>query len=158
MNLKEQIATDTKQAMKARDAAVVSVLRMVSAKVLEKEVELRRSKGRDYQLNDAETVAVISAYAKQRRQSIESYREGGRDDLVKQEKEELEILQRYLPRQLSEKEIAHVVEETITETGASGPADMGMVMRAVMPKLGGAADGGTVNAIVRQKLAGETPQ
>ena len=140
--------------MKDRDTAVVSVLRMVSAKVLEKEVELRRSKGRDYQLNDEETVAVISAYAKQRRQSIESYREADRNDLVVQEQAELEILQRYLPSQLSEDEIERIVEETIKETEAAGPQDMGQVMRAVMPKLRGAADGKTVNAIVRKKLAG----
>jgi uncharacterized protein YqeY len=152
MNLKERIAADTREAMKARNTIVVSVLRMLSAKVLEKEVELRSSKGRDYQLNDEETVAVISAYAKQRRQSIESYRKAGRDDLVMKEKEELEILQKYLPSQLSEKEIEHVVEEAIKETGATGPKDMGQVMRAVMPKLRGAADGATVNSMVRQKL------
>jgi uncharacterized protein YqeY len=154
MKLKEQITVDTKEAMKARDQTVVSVLRMVSAKVLEKEVELRRGKGRDYELNDDETIAVISAYAKQRRQSIESYRQAGRDDLVAQEEKELEILQKYLPRQLSEEEIERIIGETIKEVGASGPGDMGQVMRAVMPKLKGAADGKTVNAMVKQKLSG----
>ena len=154
MKLKQQIKADTKEAMKARNQTVVSVLRMVSAKVLEREVELRRSKGRDYELNDEETIAVISAYAKQRRQSIESYREAGRDDLVTQEQSELEIVQKYLPRQLAEEEIQKIVEETIREIGASGPQAMGQVMRAVMPKLKGAADGKTVNALVRQTLAG----
>lgn len=152
MNLKEQISADTKEAMKARDQAVVSVLRMVSSKVLEKEVTLRSTKGRDYKLNDEETVEVIAAYAKQRRQSIESYREAGREDLVEQEQNELEILHRYLPRQLAEEEIEGIVEETIKELGALGPQAMGQVMRAVMPKLKGAADGKAVNAIVRQKL------
>jgi len=151
--LKERITADTKQAMKARDHKIVSVLRMVSAKILEKEVELRRSKGRDYQLNDEETLGVIAAYAKQRRQSIDSYAEAGRDDLVTQEESELEILQRYLPRQLTEEEIASLVEETIRETGANGLEAMGRVMKAVMPKLKGAADGKTVNTIVKQKLS-----
>jgi uncharacterized protein YqeY len=153
MNLKERITADTKQAMKARDHKIVSVLRMVSAKILEKEVELRRSKGRDYQLNDEETLGVIAAYAKQRHQSIDSYAEAGRDDLVAQEESELEILQRYLPRQLTEEEIATLVEETIRETGATGLEAMGRVMKAVMPKLKGAADGKTVNTIVKQKLS-----
>jgi len=153
MNLKERITADTKQAMKARDHRIVSVLRMVSSKILEKEVELRRSKGRDYQLNDEETLGVIAAYAKQRRQSIDSYAEAGRDDLVAQEESELEILQRYLPRQLTEEEIATLVEETIRETGADGLEAMGRVMKAVMPKLKGAADGKRVNTIVKQKLS-----
>ena len=139
--------------MKARDHTIVSVLRMVSSKILEKEVELRRSKGRDYELNDEETIEVISAYAKQRRQSIDSYGMAGRDDLVKQEQKELEIVQKYLPRQLSEEEIQKIVEETIEETGASGPQEMGQVMRALMPRLKGAADGKIVNAIVKQKLS-----
>jgi len=140
--------------MKARDHTVVSVLRMVSAKVLEREVELRSSKGRDYTLNDEETIAVISAYARQRRQSIDSYSEAGRDDLVAQEQNELAIVQNYLPRQLEEEEIQKIVEEAIQEIGASGPQAMGQVMRAVMPRLKGAADGKVVNAIVKQKLSG----
>lgn len=139
--------------MKARNQNLVNVLRMVKSKVLEKEVELRKSKGLDYELDDEEMIAVISAYAKQRRQSIDSYREAGRDDLVTQEQEELEILQEYLPRQLSEEEVQEIVAETIRETGASGPQEMGQVMRAVMPKLKGAADGKTVNAIVRKQLS-----
>jgi uncharacterized protein YqeY len=153
MSLKERITVDTKLAMKARDHEVVSALRMISAKVLEKEVELRREKGRDYKLNDEETIAVVSAYAKQRRQSIDSYREAGRDELVTKEQHELDIVQKYLPRQLSESEIQKIVEEAIQETSASGPQAMGQVMRTVMPKLKGAADGKTVNAIVKQKLS-----
>ena len=97
---------------------------------------------------------MISAYAKQRRQSIDSYSEAGRDDLVAKEQNELEIVQDYLPRQLEEEEIQKIVEEAIQEIGASGPQAMGQVMRAVMPRLKGAADGKTVNAIVKQKLSG----
>jgi uncharacterized protein YqeY len=153
MKLKEQIAADTKEALKARDQLAVSVLRMISAKVLEKEVELRTSKGRDYELNDDETISVLSSYAKQRRQSIDSYREADRGDLAEQEQKELEIVQRYLPRQLSADEIQAVVEETIEEMGVSGPQAMGQVMRVVMAKLKGAADGKIVNSIVKQTLS-----
>ena len=153
MSLKKQILEDTKEAMKSRNQAEVNVLRMVRAKVLEKEVELRRDKGRDYELNDEEMIAVISAYAKQRRQSIDSYRQASRDDLVKQEQHELEIVEKYLPRQLSDEEIEKIVEQVVQEMGATGLQAMGQVMRAVMPKVKGAADGKRVNAMVKQKLS-----
>jgi len=154
MSLKSRIASDAKEALKAGDRTKVSVLRMVSAKILEKEVELRASKGRDYSLDDEETVGVIVSYAKQRKQSIDSYRQAEREDLAVQEETELEILQQYLPQQLSEEEIEALVEQAIQETGASSPSDMGTVMRVLMPKLKGAADGKLVNSIVRQKLTG----
>ena len=156
MTLKERIHADMKSAMKAGDRTRVSVLRMVSAKVLEKEVELRRQKGRDYQLNDQEVIEVTAAYAKQRRQSIESYRQAGREDLMAQEEAELEILKKYLPRQLSADEIETLVDAAIAESGATDPKEMGKVMKVLMPRLKGAADGKTVNAVVKRKLSGET--
>ncbi len=127
---------------------------MVKARILEKEVEFRSSKGRDYSLDDEETTGVVSTYAKQRRQSIDSYRQAEREDLAVQEEKELEILQAYLPKQLSEIEIEALVEEAIQEAGASSPGDMGNVMRVLMPRLKGAADGKVVNNMVRQKLSG----
>lgn len=154
MDLKARITSDIKQALKGGDRTKVSALRMVSARILEKEVELRSSKGRDYSLNDEETTSVITTYAKQRRQSIKSYRQAEREDLAAQEAKELEILQEYLPKQLSESEIETLVEEAILEAGASSPTDMGNVMRVLMPKLKGAADGKVVNGIVRHKLSG----
>ena len=153
MSLKERIAEDIKKAMKAGERDTVGALRMVSSRILEKEVELRADKGKDYQLTDDETVAVISSYAKQRHQSIESYRQGGRDDLVAKEEAELALLQEYLPRQLTEREIETLVDEVIAETGAAGPAEMGKVMGALMPRVKGQADGKLVNEIVRRKLA-----
>ena len=153
MNLRERIKDDTTSALKAGDRTTVGVLRMVSARILEREVELRSEKGKDYQLNDDETVEVITSYAKQRRQSIDSYREAGREDLASREEGELEILQQYLPRQLSEEEIEKLIEEAVAEVGAEGPQQMGQVMRVVMPKLKGAADGKLVNALVRKRLA-----
>ncbi len=154
MSLKERITSEIKTAMKSGDRNTVSVLRMVNAKILEKEVALRSKKGRDYQLNDEEAVGVILTYAKQRRQSIDSYREGGREDLAAQEETELLILQQYLPKQLSEEEVEGMVEKAISETGASGPQDMGMVMKALMPKVKGAVDGKLLSEMVQRKLAG----
>ncbi len=154
MDLKVRIASDITESLKAGDRTKVSVLRMVKARILEKEVELRSSKGRDYSLNDEETTSVITTYAKQRRQSIDSYRQAEREDLAVQEEKELEILQEYLPKQLSETEIETLVLEAIQEAGASSPGDMGNVMRVLMPRLKGAADGKVVNNIVRQKLSG----
>ena len=154
MSLKERIASEIKTAMKSGDQTTVGVLRMVNAKILEKEVELRSKKGRDYQLDDDETLGVILTYAKQRRQSIDSYREGGRDDLVAQEEAELAILQQYLPEQLSEEDLEKLIDEAISETGASGPQDMGTVMGALMPKVKGSVDGKVVSEAVRRKLTG----
>lgn len=152
MNLKERISVDTKQALKSGDKQRVSVLRMVTSKILEKEVELRTKKGRDYKLDDDETIEVITSYAKQRRQSIDSYRDAGRQDLAGNEEKELLLLQEYLPKQLSEAEIEGFVDEAIAETGATSIKDLGSVMRALMPKVKGAADGKVVNQIVRTKL------
>ena len=100
MSLKEQISTNIINSLKAGKKDVVSVLRMLKARILDREVKLRTRKGRDYQLSDEEVIEVITSYAKQRKQSIESYRDGGREDLVKNEENELEILKAYLPEQL----------------------------------------------------------
>ena len=140
MSLKARITSDIKQALKAGDRTKVSVMRMIKARILEKEVELRSSKGRDYSLSDEETTGVITTYAKQRKQSIEAYRQAEREDLATQEEKELAILQDYLPKQLSESEIEVLVDEAIQETGASSPNEMGNVMRILMPRLKGAAD------------------
>jgi uncharacterized protein YqeY len=153
MSLKDQISEEIRNSMKAGEKVTVSVLRMVNAKILEKEVALRTKKGRDYQLDDDEVVGVLTSYAKQRRQSIESYREAGRDDLAGQEEAELEIIRRFLPSQLSDEDIEIIVDEVISELGAAAPADIGHVMRAVMPRVKGAADGKLVNALVRKKLS-----
>jgi len=154
MTLKERIAVDLKSAMKAADRTRVGVLRMLNAQILDREVDLRTKQGRDYQLSDGETLEVISTYAKQRRQSIESYRGGGREDLATQEEAELEILHDYLPKQLSETEIEALVEKAVNETGAAGPKDMGTVMKVLMPDVKGVADGKLVSEIVRRKLSG----
>ena len=138
--------------MKARERDRLSVLRMLKSRIVEKEVELRGQKGRDYLLSDEETLEVLSGYAKQRRQSIDSYRQGGREDLARKEEAELGILQEYLPRQLSASELESIISEAIQETGASTQADFGRVMRETMSRVKGAADGRLVGELVRKKL------
>lgn len=152
MSLKEKISSDAITALRQKDKVTLNVLRMVKSKILELEVKLRTKKGRDYQLSDEETLGVITSYAKQRKQSIDSYTEAGRQDLADQEKNELEILNQYLPKQLSREEVEKLVDEALAETGASSMQDIGKVMKALMPKLKGAADGKTVNELVRSKL------
>ena len=152
MSLKEQISADIIKSLKAGKKDVVSVLRMLKARILDREVELRTGKGRDYQLSNEEVIEVMTSYAKQRKQSIESYRYGGREDLVKNEENELEILKSYLPEQLSRDELERIVEESIAESGVQSVKDLGQVMRILMPKIKGAADGKLVNSIVREKL------
>ena len=145
--LHEKIGSDISAAMKARNAARLSALRMLKAAVMNKGVE----KGRD--LDDAEILLVVASLVKQRRDSIEQFGKAGRTDLVEKETGELAVLQEYLPPSATADEIAAAVAEAIAETGASSPKDMGKVMKAVMPKLAGKnADGRAVNDAVRRTL------
>ncbi|UCF66595.1 MAG: GatB/YqeY domain-containing protein [Acidobacteriota bacterium] len=155
MSLRQQILDDLKHAMKARDQARTATLRMLKAKMTEAEVAQRAKRGLDYQLDDAGVTQVLSSYAKQRRESIASYEQGGRDDLVRREQLELEIVESYLPRQLDEEELRARVREIIASLGASSPSDLGTVMRRAMEELRGRADGKAVNQIVRELLAAE---
>ena len=149
MTLVEQISHDITDAMKARDAARLSALRMVKAAFMNGEV----SKGRP--LEEAEAQQVLASLIKQRRDSIEQFKNGGRDDLVQKETAEVAILEKYAPPAASTAELEEAVEAAIRETGAAGPKDMGRVMKAVMAALAGkSADGKAVNEIVRKKLAG----
>jgi len=154
MSLKQRITDDLKAAMKSRDALRLGVLRMLKAGILEAEVEQRGKQGLEYQADDAEVTRVLAAYAKQRRESIESYRQGGREDLAEQEQRELTVVEAYLPRPLSEAELREAVRQAIAETGAATSRDVGKVMKAVMPKLRGAADGKLVNRIALELLGG----
>lgn len=147
MTLNEQVNHDITAAMKAREQARLSALRMLKAAIMNKGVE----KGRD--LDDAEVLAVVASLVKQRRDSIEQFTSAGRQDLVDKESGDLRVLQAYLPPSATPDEIDAAVVAAITETGATTPKDMGKVMKAVMPKLAGkAADGKAVNEAVRRKL------
>lgn len=149
MTLSEQIARDITEAMKARNAAKLSALRMVKAALMNGEV----AKGRA--LDESEAQQVLASLIKQRRDSIEQFKKGGRQDLVDKETAEVAILEQYAPPAASAADIEQAVDAAIKETGAAGPKDMGRVMKAVMNALAGkSADGKTVNELVRKKLAG----
>jgi uncharacterized protein len=145
--LRDKVNSDLTAAMKAKDAARLSALRMLKAAIMNKGIE----KGHD--LDDGEVLQVVSSLVKQRRDSIEQFSKAGRTDLVDKESVEIGVLEQYLPPAASAVEIEAAVSAAIAETGAASPKDMGKVMKAVMPMLAGKnADGKTVNEIVRRKL------
>jgi uncharacterized protein YqeY len=149
MTLTEQISRDITEAMKARDAAKLSALRMVKAALMNGEVARGRA------LDESEAQQVLTSLIKQRRDSIEQFAKGGRQDLVDKETAEVAILERYAPPAASAADIEQAVDAAIKETGAAGPKDMGRVMKVVMSALAGkSADGKAVNEMVRKKLAG----
>ncbi len=146
MGLKERLLQDMKEAMKSKDRIRLSTIRMINSLIKNAEIEKRG------ELTDNEIINLLQKYAKQRKEAIEMYEKGGRQDLVEKEKAELQIVESYLPPQMSEEEIRAVVEEAIKETEASSPKDIGKVMKAVMPKVKGRADGSLVNKIVKELL------
>jgi uncharacterized protein YqeY len=148
MSLKEQIESDTKEAMKARDSERVSALRMVSSAIKNKMIEVRPN-----DLTDDDVIGVLKKLSKQRKDSIEQFQKAGRDDLAEKEQRELAVLEKYLPEQMSEQQITQIVEATIAEMGASSMKDMGKVMGAVTGKTQGAADNKLVSQIVKSKLS-----
>ncbi|SMO38636.1 hypothetical protein SAMN06269117_102134 [Balnearium lithotrophicum] len=147
MGLKERLKEDMKEALKAKDKVKLSTIRMINSLIKNAEIEKRG------ELTDDEIVQLLMKYAKQRRESIEMYEKGGRQDLVEKEKAELAVVESYLPKQMTEEEIRQVVKEAIEETGASSPKDIGKVMKVVMPKVKGRADGSLVNRIVKELLS-----
>jgi uncharacterized protein YqeY len=147
MGLKERLREDMKEALKAKDKVKLSTIRMINSLIKNAEIEKRGK------LTDEEIVQLLMKYAKQRRESIEMYEKGGRQDLVEKEKAELAVVESYLPKQMTEEEIKEIVKEAIEETGASSPKDIGKVMKVVMPKVRGRADGSLVNKIVRDLLS-----
>lgn len=146
MTLKEQLVQATKTAMKQRDQLQVATLRLLQANIKNREIEL----GKD--LDDAETAKVILSAVKQHKESIEQFQKGGRDDLVQKETAELRFLESYLPKQMSEEEITALVKEAIAAVGAASMKDIGNVMKYIMPKTQGLADGKLINQIVKQQL------
>jgi uncharacterized protein YqeY len=152
MTIRERIVADLTAAMKAKDAQRLGVVRMLKSRIMEAEVEQRSRKGPEYVLDDQECVPVIASYAKQRRDSIEAYRKGGKEDLATKEEAELAIIQQYLPAQMSEVEVRRIVADAIAKAGATSVKEMGAIMKIVMPMLKGEADGAVVNRIVRELL------
>ncbi len=154
MSIRERLDADMKEALRARDARRLNCIRMLKSKLLEREVALRGQHGKDYRIADEEALSVIAAYAKQRGDSIEGYRQGGRDDLVAAEQAELELVRFYLPEPLSEAALRGIIGEAIATSGARSAQDLGAVMKLVAPRTKGLADGRVVNQLVRSMLAG----
>lgn len=146
-NLLETLKGDVVAAQKQADTAQVSILRYVLASLKNKEIALHREP------NDEEVLAEIAKEIKRHRESVELYKTGGRDELVEKEEKEIAILQTYLPEQLSEDQIAALVDQAIASTGATSKQDMGKVIGAVMAKAKGQAEGAVVSRLVAQKLA-----
>jgi len=150
MSLKDQIGEDIKAAMKSKDKVRLETVRSIKKALLEKEVSLRPTG--QTELTEAQEMEVLVQQAKQRRDSIEQYRQVGRSDLVDQEAQELAILETYLPTQLSDEEISKVIDEIITEVGATSPKDLGKVMGSAMQRVKGQADGKKIQELVKARL------
>jgi uncharacterized protein YqeY len=145
--LLDQVTKAIADAMRQKDQGTLSALRMLKAALMNREVERGRS------LDDAESLQVVNQLVKQRRDSIEQFRAGGRQDLVDREQAEISVLENYLPPAAGEGEIAKAIEAAVAETGAMGPKDMGKVMKAVMARLQGATvDGRAVSEMVKNRL------
>ena len=149
MTLQQRVDSDLKEAMRAKDTTKVGVLRMLKSAL--KYAAIAKS-GAEAELSDAEAVQVIRKQSKQRQDSIESFEKGGRAELAEKEKQELAILNAYLPQAMSTEELAKAVSETIAEVGATSKAQMGTVMKALQVKIGGRADGKTLSTEVQKQL------
>lgn len=153
MGLREQLMEDLKEAMRAKDETRKRAIRSVIAALKQAETELDSS-GQRVRLDDDAILGLIAKQARQRQESIDAFRSGGREDLVEREEGDLAVLDAYLPRQLSPEEIKAKAEEVIGQVGASGLQDIGKVMKPLLARLKGRADGRLVNQIVRELLAG----
>ena len=148
MSLKARITEDMKAAMKAKEAAKLSAIRLLTAAIKQKEVDER------IELDDAAVAAVIEKLVKQRKDSVTQYEAANRQDLADVEKAEIEILSAYLPEKMSSEEVAAAVAAAVAQTGAKGPADMGKLMGVLKPQLAGKADMAEVSKLVKAALAG----
>ncbi|AVP93065.1 MULTISPECIES: GatB/YqeY domain-containing protein [Aeromonas] len=147
MSLKDQLKDQQKLAMLARDKARLGAIRLLMAEIKQREVDTR------IELNDEDILAVVTKMVKQRRDSISQFEAAGRQDLADKESAEILVLQEFLPQQLTADEIAALIEQAITESGAAVMADMGKVMAVLKPKIQGRADVGAVSAQVKTRLA-----
>lgn len=146
MDLQEQLSTDMKEAMKAKDKTSLSVIRMIRSALKYDEIQRKRP------LTDDEVLAIVVHEMKLRRDSLQEYEKAGRDDLVEQINEEMRIIEKYLPKQMDEEELRQLIQATITSVGATSKKEMGKVMGAIMPKVKGRADGTLINRLVQEYL------
>jgi uncharacterized protein YqeY len=147
MGLEERLVDEMKQAMKSGDKARLSTIRMIRTAVKNKEIDLRNK------LDDDEILRVIQGMVRKSEESVEQFKAGGRMDLVEKETKEIEILRSYLPQALSKEDVIRIIDESIQETQASSLKDLGKVMKSVMPKLTGKADGKLINQLVKERLS-----
>lgn len=147
MSLADKLLADMKEAMKGHEKIRLSTIRMVRAAIKDAEINKR------VELTDDEILDIITRQVKFRRDAIPDYEKANRPDSVQQLQDEIKVLQSYLPKQLSEEEIRTVIRDTIQETGALGPQDMGKLMKNLMPKLKGRADGKQINQLVKEMLS-----
>jgi len=147
MSLEERLVEEMKLAMKSNDKLRLSTIRMIRSALKNKEIELRKK------LEDEDVVKVIQAMLRKGEESVEQFQTGGRMDLVEKEKKEIEILKSFLPQPLSPEEILKIIDQSIQETQASSSKDIGKVMKSVMPKIGGKADGKLINQLVKERLS-----
>ncbi len=150
MSIKETLQHDLTEAIRSRDELTSGTIRMVLTAITTEEVAGKEART----LSDAEIITVLSREAKKRREAAEAFKDAGRADRAELESKEGEVIARYLPAQLSEVEIKEMIAGAIAETGASGPAGMGLVMKVISPKIAGKADGGSVSALVKAALNG----
>lgn len=151
MSIKASILDELKSAMKQKKADRLRVLRSLKAKILEKEISER--KGGESELSDEQIVEVLMKAAKQRKESIDQFEEGGRDDLVEKEKMEFDIIEEFLPEMMDEDEVRVEVKAQVEKLGASGMQDMGKVMGVMMGNLKGKAEGSLVSRVVKEELS-----
>ena len=144
--IKDRIREDMKAAMRSHDAARLSTIRLLLAAIKQREIDEQIEAG------DEDVLAVIGKMVKQRRDSVEQYRSGGREDLAANEQAEIDVLSTYLPQQLSDEEVAAIVEEAVAEVGMTGMAAMGKVMSVVKPRVNGRAELGKVSALIKARL------
>lgn len=147
MSLRDQINDDLKTAMRSGETVRRDTIRLLTAALKQREVDERKT------LTDGDVLAVIEKMIKQRRDSISQFEQGGRQDLADKEKQELTLLQTYMPQAMGEDELAAAIAAAVSETGAAGAADMGKVMAVLKPKLAGRADMGKVSAAVKAQLS-----
>ena len=150
MALKEKLQNDLTEAMRARDEVRSSTIRMVLTAIKNEEVSGKEARD----LSDAEVITVLSREAKKRREAAEAFEQAGANDRAANEKAEGVIIAEYLPAQLSEAELKDLIASAIAETGATGPQQMGFVMKSIQPKIAGRADGGIVSSLVKAALSG----
>ena len=148
MNLEQQIMSEMKDAMKAKNEGVLRALRAIKAEI----IKAKTDPGAGGEINEATEQKFLQRMMKQRRDSLEIFEKQGREDLASKEKEEMAVIERFLPKQLSEAELKEAIQKIIVETGASSPADMGKVMGVASKQLAGLADGKTISTVVKELL------